>query len=92
MSDPTAWVARLAAELNAGRTAEATALGSAAAGAVLRIAREVAHGSERLNAPLCAYVAGRYVAARLAAGADEATALTEVEAAVRRVLAEAPPG
>lgn len=58
------------------------------AGGSAGVAREVAHGSERLNAPLSTYVAGRYVASRVAAGADEAAALAEVEQAVKRVLAE----
>ena len=57
-------------------------------GALLRISREVAHGTERLNAPLSTYLAGRYVAARIADGADEATAVAEVADAVRRTLAD----
>jgi hypothetical protein len=60
-------------------------------GALLRIAREVAHGTERLNAPLSTYVAGRHVAARVAAGVDEATAIADVEAAITRLLAASAP-
>jgi hypothetical protein len=87
MNDPSAWVARLVREL-AGDEQTAIPLDPATVGVLLRIAREVAHGSERLNAPLSTYVAGRYVASRVAAGADEAAAIAEVEEAVKRVLAE----
>ena len=44
---------------------------------ILTLARIVAHGTERKNAPLATYVAGRYVVARDAQGVDEATAVTE---------------
>jgi predicted kinase len=45
--------------------------------AVLKLAREVAHRTERVNAPLAAYVVGQYVAARRRGGdpADEAVRL-----------------
>lgn len=44
---------------------------------ILTLARIVAHGTERKNAPLAAYVAGRYVVARSAQGVDEAAAMGE---------------
>ncbi len=44
---------------------------------ILTLARIVAHGTERKNAPLAAYVAGRYVVARSAHGVDEAAAMAE---------------
>jgi Domain of unknown function (DUF6457) len=44
---------------------------------ILTLARVVAHGTERKNAPLAAYVAGRYVGARCAQGVDEKTAMGE---------------
>ena len=44
---------------------------------ILTLARIVAHGTERKNAPLAAYVAGRYVVARGAQGVDEAAAIAE---------------
>ncbi len=87
MSDPTVWVNRLAAELSSAAPT-VPVIDAAAVGTLLRIAREVAHGSERLNAPLSTYAAGRHIAARMAAGVDETVALAEVEEAVRRVLAE----
>lgn len=44
---------------------------------ILTLARIVAHGTERKNAPLAAYVAGRYVVARGAQGVGEAAAVAE---------------
>lgn len=52
---------------------------------ILDLARIVAHGTERKNAPLAAYVAGRYVAARAAQGVDEAAALAEALAAAEAI-------
>ncbi len=83
--DPAAWASRLAVVLGL------PALPPRTAGALLRISRDVAHATERLNAPLSTYVAGRHVARRIAEGGNEAAALQEVEAAVRQLLDE-PPG
>ena len=44
---------------------------------ILILARIVARGTERKNAPLATYVAGRYVVARGAQGVDEASAIAE---------------
>jgi hypothetical protein len=44
---------------------------------ILTLARIVAHGTERKNAPLAAYVVGRYVEARCAQGVDEGAAVAE---------------
>jgi hypothetical protein len=44
---------------------------------ILTLARIVAHGTERKNAPLAAYVVGRYVEARCAQGVDESVAVAE---------------
>lgn len=52
---------------------------------ILDLARIVAHGTERKNAPLAAYVTGRYIAARSAQGADEEVALAEAIAAAEAV-------
>jgi hypothetical protein len=53
---------------------------------LLNMARIVAHGTDRKNAPLAAYVAGRYVAARTRQGVDEAGALAEAFAAAEAVI------
>ncbi|MBJ7609660.1 MAG: molybdopterin-guanine dinucleotide biosynthesis protein MobA [Candidatus Dormibacteraeota bacterium] len=83
---PGAWSAQLAAELASAPLPRSTV------GALLSMARDVAHATERINAPLSTYVAGRYVEARVASGCDEAVALDEVAAAVRRLLSETTPG
>jgi hypothetical protein len=58
---------------------------------VLTLARDIAHGTERKNAPVCAFIAGRYVEARLAQGVDAETALSEVAEAAARLLRHATP-
>jgi len=57
---------------------------------LLRIARDVAHSSERQNAPLAAYLIGRFVEASVEAGSSEADALREASAIVRSLIGEAP--
>jgi hypothetical protein len=44
---------------------------------ILTLARIVAHGTERKNAPLAAYIVGRYVDARRVQGVDEVAAVAE---------------
>ncbi|NNF09863.1 MAG: hypothetical protein HKN74_06220 [Acidimicrobiia bacterium] len=44
---------------------------------ILDFTRRVAHGTERKNAPLATFLAGWYVAGRVAGGADPATAWKE---------------
>ena len=44
---------------------------------ILDLARIVAHGTDRKNAPLATFLAGRYTALSEVGGADPATALTE---------------
>jgi hypothetical protein len=58
---------------------------------VLTLARDIAHGTERKNAPVCAFIAGRYVEARRAQGVDAETALSEVAEAAARLLRHATP-
>ncbi|MEN3314042.1 MAG: hypothetical protein V7605_276 [Acidimicrobiaceae bacterium] len=84
MSEPTGipepeWPRRYAMALGADLT-------EAEVGALLDLAREVAHGSERRFAPLSTFVAGRFVAARVAAGATPADALAEAVAVARSLL------
>lgn len=55
---------------------------------VLGLARLVAHGTERKNAPLAAFVAGRYVAARVGQGADEADAVAEALEIAKQITPE----
>ena len=57
--------------------------------AVLLLARLVAHGTERRNAPLATFLAGRFVAQRLQHGASASQALAEA-AAIAEDLLEQP--
>lgn len=86
MEIPTdAILARLATSLAAaaGVPALATAVPQRQRRAVLlHVARDIAHASERQNAPLATYLAGRYVEIRLRAGVDEDAALEELAALV----------
>lgn len=56
--------------------------------AILDLARDVAHGTERLAAPLATFLAGQYVALRVSAGVSMASALDEAHAAARDLLPE----
>jgi predicted kinase len=60
----------------------AEALGGVASGpderrAILGLARQVAHRTERVNAPLATFLAGQFVAARRQGGAAAADATAE---------------
>jgi hypothetical protein len=59
---------------------------------LLLLARLVAHGTERKNAPLATYVAGRYVATRAAQGVDAEQATGEALEAARAMLSDRPQG
>ncbi|MDP8937924.1 MAG: DUF6457 domain-containing protein [Actinomycetota bacterium] len=59
--------------------------------ALLGLARTVAHTTERRYAPLSTYVAGRYVAARVAAGVALEDALAEAVAAGELAARQRPP-
>lgn len=77
------WLDRLATRLAAKLPDDVDLrLSSADRRSLLDVARTAAHGSERRNAPLATFVAGRYVAERVARGGDPVAALDEVRAAV----------
>lgn len=59
--------------------------GAAETSLLLDLARVVAHSSERRNAPLATYLAGRYAATRTAQGATVEQALTEAVQAAEAV-------
>jgi Domain of unknown function (DUF6457) len=52
---------------------------------LLRLARDIAHATERQNAPLATYLVGRYVEQRRREGVGEAGALAEAAAVLARV-------
>ena len=74
------WVARFALELGVEPMSVRTQA------AVLGLAREVAHGTERKAAPLASFVAGRYIQRAVESGRDAGDALREISAAVERLL------
>lgn len=53
---------------------------------ILELAREVAHGTERKNAPLATFLAGAYVGTKLAAGFSASDSAAEAVGAARRLL------
>jgi Domain of unknown function (DUF6457) len=57
-------------------------------GAVLRLARDVAHGVERKLAPVSTYLAGVHAGRTAAAGGTRAHALTRAVEAARRLIPE----
>jgi Domain of unknown function (DUF6457) len=56
--------------------------------AILDLARDVAHGTERRFAPLSTYLTGRFVARRVGEGATVDDALREANEVVGRLLAQ----
>ena len=56
--------------------------------AILDLARDVAHGTERRFAPLSAYLTGKFVAARHVSGATVDEALGEAQEIVGRLLGQ----
>jgi len=57
---------------------------------LLRIARDIAHATERQNAPLASYLIGRFVQVRIAAGEAESEALARAAAIVNSLVGTAP--
>jgi hypothetical protein len=57
---------------------------------LLRIARDVAHATERQNAPLAAYLIGRFVQTCVGAGMTEAAAIDRAAEVVRSLIGGAP--
>lgn len=56
--------------------------------AILDLARDVAHGTERRFAPLSAYLAGKYVTRRVTEGTTGEEAVREAQEVVGRLLAQ----
>lgn len=84
------WCERLGESLDAGGITGPLITAPLRAG-LLRLARDIAHGTERSNAPVAAFIAGRYVEARCGHGVSAETALTEVREIVARLLPDATP-
>jgi len=56
--------------------------------AILDLARDVAHATERRFAPLSTYVTGKFVARRMSEGATSTEAVHEAQEVVARLLAQ----
>jgi hypothetical protein len=57
---------------------------------LLRIARNVAHTTERQNAPLASYLIGRFVQSSMNADVSESDALARANAIVTSLVGESP--
>jgi hypothetical protein len=91
ISKPGDILAELAANLNAaGAAGGLEAVDLAKRAKLLRIARDVAHATERQNAPLAAYLIGRFVQTCVGAGMTEAAAIDQAAEVVRSLIGEAP--
>jgi hypothetical protein len=84
-------LAHLASKLDAvhGARGGLQAVDLAGRARLLRIARDVAHATERQNAPIAAYLIGRFVQDALEAGVSEAAALDQAAEVVRSLIGEA---
>ena len=82
----------LAAKLGAARAnvAELEPLDLAGRARLLRIARDVAHATERQNAPLAAYLIGRFVQDAIRSGVTQAAAIDQAASVVRSLIGESP--
>lgn len=89
---PPDLLAELALRLNAllGDTRRLAPVDTAGRGRILRIARDVAHATERQNAPLAAYLIGRFVQERIGSGVSETAALERAASIVASLIEEAP--
>ncbi len=83
-------LAHLASELSGalGKDSGVEAIDLAARARLLRIARDVAHATERQNAPLAAYLVGRFVQDAVRAGTSENDAIEQAASVVRSVIGD----
>ena len=84
------WAAELARELASAADHDGELLTPRLQAELLHLARDVAHSVERKNAPLAAFLAGRYVELRRAAGVDPEAALAEVVGMASQRVTDAP--
>lgn len=82
------WIDEYAEALR--RDSEA-AIGEEERRTLLKLAREVAHRTERVFAPLSTYLVGWYVADRVRAGVDAEDAVREASRVAERLLPDAAP-
>lgn len=83
------WLARFSSELATKlRNGEPLTPSGPEKNRLLELARDVAHDSERKNAPLATFVVGRYVECRVEQGIDTDAAIAEALEVARRLLPE----
>ena len=84
-------LSELASRLSAARgpAAALEPLDLAGRAQLLRIARDVAHATERQNAPLVAFLIGRFVEDSVRSGVSQADALEAAASVVRSLIGEA---
>ena len=88
MADPTPFLDRLAEALADAVDLSSGDLAVPGEDALLDLARIVAHGTERKNAPLATFLAGQYVAVRAADDIAADAAVDEVLKLARDLLEE----
>ena len=88
-SGPASFADDYAAALGRAAMAEIS-LGPDEVDALLELARDVAHGTERRFAPLASFLAGKYVVAHVQAGVAESQAVAEAVDVANRLLAAKP--
>jgi hypothetical protein len=83
---------KLAAQLNAerGGTGALEPIDLEVRARLLRIARDVAHSTERQNAPLAAYLIGRFVQDEMRSGMSQSDAVEQAASVVRSIIGEPP--
>lgn len=89
-SGDTDLLTHLASELSGalGEDNGVEAIDLAARARLLRIARDVAHASERQNAPLAAYLIGRYVQEAVRSGTSQTEAIEQAAIVVRSLIGD----
>ena len=81
------WIERYASALSANLNEELE-MPSSEERSILALAREVAHGTERKNAPLTTFLVGRYCSLREQQGASPEDSMREANEIADRLLGE----
>ena len=83
---------KLASQLSAARggTGAPAPIDLAVRARLLRIARDVAHATERQNAPLAAYLIGGFVRDAMRSGTSQSDAVEQAASVVRSIIGEPP--
>ena len=90
MTDAADLLAHLASELSTAPGVDngVGTIDLAARARLLRIARDVAHATERQNAPLAAYLIGRFVQDAVRSGTSQTEAIEQAASVVRSLIGD----